>query len=390
MPRFLLYAILIYCAINLGILLWFWGAMQTHPRLRLLAIPLLTIIAACFPIFFRGNNATTTVDIMLLALGSFWTGLLVYLFLMILGTEILILIKTLLRAFPLVCENIKNFRFNASIVIFSTALLIGLASAWNARSPVLREIELTIPTIHALPEGASDHIVFGALSDVHLGRLISGEYLADALNLLTPHKPQAIFFLGDLLDDHIRVTPEPVKEALLKLAPQLGTWGIMGNHEYISGPIEKSLELFEQSGISPLRDQWTILGNSILLVGRDDHSLPRFTGKQRANLKDILKDAPETARQLPMILLDHQPHVLAEAENAGAALQLSGHTHHGQFWPINHIVKRMYENAYGHSIRGLTHYFVSQGTGYWGPPIRNTGRPEVLLFRIKFIKTGAE
>jgi uncharacterized protein len=89
-------------------------------------------------------------------------------------------------------------------------------------------------------------------------------------------------------------------------------------------------------------------------------------------------------RKFPVILMDHQPFRLEVAEAAGVDLQLSGHTHHGQFWPINYITDRIYELSYGYKQKGATHYYVSGGVGTWGPPIRLVAWPEIVNIRLMF------
>jgi predicted MPP superfamily phosphohydrolase len=83
-----------------------------------------------------------------------------------------------------------------------------------------------------------------------------------------------------------------------------------------------------------------------------------------------------------MIVMDHQPFNLEESEDIGAALQVSGHTHRGQIFPINFIVSGIYEKHYGYYRRGSTNYFISSGAGTWGPPVRTTGRPEIVILTL--------
>ncbi|MDR3086447.1 MAG: hypothetical protein LBU45_00600, partial [Azoarcus sp.] len=149
---------------------------------------------------------------------------------------------------------------------------------------------------------------------------------------------------------------------------------------------ELSRRLLAQIGIRILIDQWAIVGEApggkILLIGRNDRSAVKFTGLERKTLPEITADVPELAAgagNYLKILLDHQPFHLEEAEAAGVDLQLSGHTHNGQLFPFNLLVRALYENAYGHSTRGKTHYWVTSGAGTWGPRARTTGRPEIVL-----------
>jgi predicted MPP superfamily phosphohydrolase len=88
--------------------------------------------------------------------------------------------------------------------------------------------------------------------------------------------------------------------------------------------------------------------------------------------------------QKPVILLDHQPFELDEKVQAGADLTLSGHTHHGQIWPLNYITRSIYEVSWGYKKKGNMHVYVSSGAGGWGPPVRLGNRPEVIFVKLKF------
>ena len=104
----------------------------------------------------------------------------------------------------------------------------------------------------------------------------------------------------------------------------------------------------------------------------------------------MLAGASLNSRNKPVILMDHQPHRLEEAEQAGVVLQMSGHTHYGQVWPANYIIEAMYENPKGLSSRGKTYSSVSVGAGTWGPPIRNTARPEVVILQLHFTDADSD
>jgi predicted MPP superfamily phosphohydrolase len=86
----------------------------------------------------------------------------------------------------------------------------------------------------------------------------------------------------------------------------------------------------------------------------------------------------------PVILLDHQPFRLVETAKAGVDLQLSGHTHNGQMWPLNYITRMIYELSYGYKKIGNTQFIVSSGFGIWGPRVRSGSRSEVLEINITF------
>ena len=104
------------------------------------------------------------------------------------------------------------------------------------------------------------------------------------------------------------------------------------------------------------------------------------SGRERAALGAIIARAKlatgEEPARLPIVVLDHQPVRLEEAQDAGVALQLSGHTHKGQIFPANLLVSAIYEKYYGPYRKGETYYYITSGAGTWGPPVRTTGRPE--------------
>jgi predicted MPP superfamily phosphohydrolase len=91
-------------------------------------------------------------------------------------------------------------------------------------------------------------------------------------------------------------------------------------------------------------------------------------------------------KNLPIILMDHQPHKLIEAQNNGIDLQLSGHTHNGQVWPFNYIVKKVFEIGHGYYKKGNTNYYVSSGLGLWGSLIRIGTQSEIVCITLQFDK----
>jgi predicted MPP superfamily phosphohydrolase len=100
-------------------------------------------------------------------------------------------------------------------------------------------------------------------------------------------------------------------------------------------------------------------------------------------VEDLLRVAPEN---LPLIVLDHRPTEIEQLSETSADIVFSGHTHHGQLFPINLITKKVYELSYGNIKKEKTHFFVSSGIRLWGPPVRTVGKSEILIVNIKFSK----
>jgi predicted MPP superfamily phosphohydrolase len=132
-----------------------------------------------------------------------------------------------------------------------------------------------------------------------------------------------------------------------------------------------------------LRDSSLLIGDMLYIIGREDRDKPRFSGHNRKDIEQLLTGIDKTK---PMILLDHQPFELDIKESLGIDLTLSGHTHHGQMWPLNYITKAIYEVSWGYKKKGDTHVYVSSGIGGWGPPVRIGNRPEIVLINLHFVK----
>ncbi|MFA7228553.1 MAG: hypothetical protein WC061_05910, partial [Melioribacteraceae bacterium] len=130
-----------------------------------------------------------------------------------------------------------------------------------------------------------------------------------------------------------------------------------------------------------LRDRFEKIDGSFYIVGREDRAIRQFAGGRRKELKELLSGIDKS---LPVIMMDHQPFALNEASENGIDLQLSGHTHNGQLWPLNYIVEKIYELGWGYKILGNTQYYISCGVGGWGPPVRTGSRPEIINFKIRF------
>ncbi|MDR2014369.1 MAG: metallophosphoesterase [Azoarcus sp.] len=268
-------------------------------------------------------------------------------------------------------EERVRWRHRSCAGIAVAAVVMCIVGWINMQYPVVREEKL------AVPAGVAP-LRIAALSDLHLGRLASVGFLSGVVDLIEPLSPDIVLFLGDTLEhDFAPSEAQAIAGVLQRLKPRLGIWGVMGNHEYLEERGALSKRLLNQVGIHTLIDQWVMLGEEsnekILLIGRRD----RFVG--RKPVQKVIADVSEEDKDALKILLDHQPTDLEGAEKAGVFLQLSGHSHNGQFFPLNFIVPFLFENAYGYYRRGQTQYWVTSGVGAWGPRIRTSGRPEIML-----------
>ncbi len=379
MFRFFLVTGIGLAIINGWISWWLWRALSGTGWLRIALCILVLALGAAFPLLYKGHGDTIA-HVWLIRAGAFWMGVAFYAFALVLLADIWGLGARLFGALPPATP-----RWGAVLLVMGLPLLLGVGSWFNAAFPALRHYDITVRAQGPVPSAYVDKpLKLGVITDMHLGRLITAGRLSRAVELLAPEQPDAILYVGDIIDDHIKLDAEATAAALAVAQPRLGHWAVPGNHEYISGSIDKSLDFLRAVGMQVLRDQWAVVDNSFVLAGRDDLSKPGFTGIQRGSMEEILADLPEQFRGLPLVVMDHQPAALDEARHAGAALMLSGHTHNGQLWPFNFVTELRYENPLGLLTKGNFHSIVSAGTGTWGPPLRTTGRAEVLLVTVHF------
>jgi predicted MPP superfamily phosphohydrolase len=217
-------------------------------------------------------------------------------------------------------------------------------------------------------------------SDIHLGTLVSNDKLKRTVAAINLLQPDLVLLVGDVVDEDLGpVLKRDLGATLKTLRPPLGVFAVTGNHEYIGG-VEKACQYLTDHGVTVLRDTVVEVGG-VALVGREDRSALRFMKLERKPLADLVRDLD---RRLPLIVMDHQPFELEEAADLGVALQLSGHTHHGQLWPVNFITGAIYELDWGYLKKGDTHFYISCGAGTWGPPVRTSSRPEIVSIRLRF------
>lgn len=199
-----------------------------------------------------------------------------------------------------------------------------------------------------------------ALSDLHLGYTIGRNELNNWVELINREQADMVLIAGDLVDGDTRpIIAEGLAEVINRIEAPI--YAVLGNHEYIGGEAEE-LRFLSQTKTQVLRDSAILVDDAFYIVGRDDRS-----NSHRQSKEMLCKHLDKTK---PIILLDHQPYELDESRHAGVDLQISGHTHRGQVFPINLIVDKMYQLSHGYMQQGDTHYYVSSGLGIWGGKYR--------------------
>lgn len=219
------------------------------------------------------------------------------------------------------------------------------------------------------------------ISDLHVGPTIRRGYVHAVVRAVNRLQADLVAVTGDLVDGRVPELARHV-EPLAELRSRHGTYFVTGNHEYYCGA-EAWVHELSRLGFRVLRNEHVVLrhaGAALLLAGVTDYSAHHFAPDERSDPGAALAGAPDEAGV--KILLAHQPRSAEAAERAGFHLQLSGHTHGGQFWPWNFFVRLQQPYTAGlHRLNDLWIY-VSRGTGYWGPPKRLGAPSEITRLRL--------
>ncbi|KAF0151115.1 MAG: metallophosphoesterase [Ignavibacteria bacterium] len=325
------------------------------------------------------NVWISPISIVLIWIGSFWLAIMVYTFLFLIAVDLFRFINYLIPFFPsFITANQEHAKRVVAIIVGVLVLSSVIGGYINTKMIVVKKYSVDIKK----NAGELKSLNLAVASDLHLGMINSYEFMYKVSEKINDLNPDVILLAGDIIDEDLGpVIKYDVGEHLKRLKSKYGVYAVTGNHEFIGGS-EQAVNYLQKHNINVLRDQALKINNAFYLVGREDSSSIRFNGKQRKELSEIMKDVDKT---FPVIMMDHQPHNLEQAARNGVDLQLSGHTHNGQLWPLNYIVEKIYELAWGYKVSENTHYYVSCGVGNWGPPVRTGSRPEIVNIKLNFL-----
>jgi uncharacterized protein len=295
--------------------------------------------------------------------------ILIYLLITYVLTDLLRLVLAIWPEGSFQTLSLRRWITVASLAVIFVSLAVGY---YRFRHPQAVHLELTAnkPT-----QGKQLRIVMA--SDLHLGSSIGKKQLQQYVNLLNASNPDLILLVGDLTDRALGpVFEQNLGPELANLKATHGVFAVSGNHEYYSGRPDSLYHYLNTHGVRVLRDETILIDSALYLLGRDDRTNPK-----RSELARLTAPLDPS---LPVIVMDHQPYHLEEPANLGIDLQLSGHTHRGQFFPGNLIVKWLFEIGYGYGKKDNTHVYVSSGLGIWGPQYRIGSQSEYVVIDLSF------
>jgi uncharacterized protein len=267
--------------------------------------------------------------------------------------------------------GIPASRRDIAIILLGAALLASLYGLINASRLRVNRITVKLPNLPRVWTGR----IAALISDLHVGPVRNSGFSRRVSALLSQLQPDVVFISGDLYDG-TAVDLDSLTKVWPRLLAPLGTFFVTGNHEEFFSD-KKYLRSIERSGLRVLNNE-TVTLDGLQIVGVAHHD-----SVDAKHLKSILQ-AAALDEHLPSVLLTHVPHHLPVVEQEGISLQLSGHTHGGQFFPFTWFTSRIYRQfVYGLNRLGSLMVYTSSGAGTWGPPMRVGTKPEVVLIQFE-------
>ena len=268
-----------------------------------------------------------------------------------------------------------------TLAVTAGAVALGTAGtgAYLANSaPVVRRVPITLPRL----DPALDGLRIVTFSDAHLSATYGGRRFERLVEIVNAQRPDVVAIVGDLVDGSVDELREDVAP-LADLVSEQGVFFVTGNHEYFVDT-RAWLRHLPTLGVDVLHNERVAIRRgtaSVDLAGIDDRTAAGSGVPGQGADLDAALDGRNDAT--PVVLLAHQPVMVEQARAAGVDLQLSGHTHGGQLWPFDYVIRLDQPSVEGYSRHGDTQLYVTSGAGYWGPPMRVGARPEVTVVELR-------
>lgn len=356
-------------------------ALSIHPGWIALGAAVLTLSFLLMPVALAAPYLKRR------GLSEAWSDRLAWAGMLAMGAFSSALLLTLLRAIALALlpwlaaslspiQRQEMVELTAWLVLALTAAATVIGYLNARRTAAVVEVDVPIANLPPALEG----FTIVQISDIHVGPTIKAPYLQAIVDKVNALQPDVVAITGDLVDGSVRQLG-PHTAPLAQLRARHGAYFVTGNHEYYSNAHEWIDEV-RRLGVTVLMNEHVVLRHEdagLVLAGVTDYTAHHFDPAHRSDPQAAIADAPA---HHPRILLAHQPRSATAAAEAGFDLQLSGHTHGGQFFPWNFFVPLQQPYVAGlKRLQGLWIY-VSRGTGYWGPPKRLLAPSEITRVRL--------
>ncbi len=286
-------------------------------------------------------------------------------------------VSLMLSVFALSPQGYEAWTRMSAIGVIAFTPVITQVGFFMARR-VAPVVDVEVP-LADLPEQLQGFTI-AQISDIHVGRTIKRNFVEAIVARVNRLDADMVAITGDLVDGSVGDLAQHTAP-LARLTSRHGTYVVTGNHEYYSG-VHAWIDELRRLGARVLLNEHVVLdhdGAKLAVAGVTDYSAQHFVPSHRSDPHAAAEGAPTDALKL---LLAHQPRSAALAAQAGYHLQLSGHTHGGQFWPWNLFVRLQQPFTAGLNRVGRMWVYISRGTGYWGPPMRFGVPSEITRIRL--------
>ncbi len=319
-----------------------------------------SFILATFLTMWKENIVTR----FLYFVSAFWLGILVNLLLAITALSVVILVGQL-----------ADFDVNMLLwgsIFFALAAIYSLRGLWNAMHPQIKNLSIIIP---GLPDGWKNKKVI-QLSDVHLGHVYREGFLRGIVDKINAEKPEMVVITGDLFDG-MDGDLAPLAKPLDDIEAKEGIFFVTGNHETYLG-VKEVTGALARTKVKIMKDEVIDL-KGLRLIGIN---YPDWD--ENKDVVKVLGSLEKSFRGYPNIFLYHSPVHIDQFKESGVNLQLSGHTHYGQIFPVNYITRFIY-GGYDYGLYQMDDYtlYTTNGAGTWGPTMRTGNIPEIVSITLK-------
>lgn len=374
MKVFLFQALIVHLIFNVYVFVRGW---QLLPKSKVYRIPYASLFAIELIVYLIGLifNVMLPSAILkpILLIGTSWMIFIGY-------TSALLLIYDFVKFLgrwiqPIRRLNLQKVSFRRiysilSLVIVISSMTYGHYRFWH---PVVTTMDLAVDK---KVEGLKTLKVV-MVADIHVGHLIDKKVLSMYVDKIMEQKPDVILLVGDIIDyDLSPLVDQRMGEEFQRLKAPYGVYVTTGNHEYRLNSKEKIAWLTSETGMTMLRDTTINIADKFYIVGReDDHA------EHRKPLTELMQHVD---KQLPVIVMNHEPKNLAEESDEQADLAVYGHTHDGQLFPNNLLMSLIYEVGHGYKKKDNTHVYVTSGLGLAGPQYRIGTISEIVVLNLHF------
>lgn len=357
-------------------------------------IPYITVYTLlALSLLFAFLLPTSGFQVFVKRVSNYWLGSFLYILLFVMIADIL---RIILKRVP---GKLHDFLFSklgyVFVGILLTTLVAGLSvyGSFHAKVVQVNPYEVTIEKSCA----GREELKVVLLADLHLGYNYGKREISRVVEKVNEQKADLILLAGDIFDNEYEAVQQPdmIAQELAQMKSTYGTYGVFGNHDVterllggFSVPSDKNdlrdsrfEEFAKKAKITILDDEVVSIDDAFYLVGRMDASKPGDGTKNRKTPEEILDGLDKTK---PILVMEHQPKQLQELADAGADMQLSGHTHDGQIFPGNLLINLFWENASGYLQKDQLHSIVTSGVGVWGPAMRVGTDSEICPITIHF------